>query len=193
MCTRYFSTAFMTARIRRMREGNISSLSTLAEGGVPHPADGGIPHPRSGWGYPIPRSGWGVPHSQIWMRGTLSQVWMRVPRVLWDTPIQVRSKVRMRGYSGYPHHWDWRGTPCPGLDGWGTPCLDWMGTPPSFELDGVPPCPHQKTEQHSTHLLHGGRYASCVQEGGLSCQQMLSKSCNTPNCRHEICILQAFT
>ena len=34
--------AFFTARIRRMREGNSFSLSTLVGGGVPHP--------RSGWG-----------------------------------------------------------------------------------------------------------------------------------------------
>ena len=32
---------------------------------------------------------------------------------------------------------------------------------------GYPPPP--KTEQQSEHLLHGGRYASCVHAGGLSC------------------------
>ena len=35
------------------------------------------------------------------------------------------------------------------------------GTPPPW-LDGVPP-------HHSEHLLRGGRYASCVHAGGLSC------------------------
>ena len=61
-----------TARIRRMGEGNIFSLSTLAGRGVPHPRSrwgGGVPHPRSGWwGYPVPGLGWGG--------GTPSQVWM---------------------------------------------------------------------------------------------------------------------
>ena len=41
---------FVTARIRRMREGNIFSLFTLVGGG-------GVPHPRSGWGLPHPAEG----------------------------------------------------------------------------------------------------------------------------------------
>ena len=54
----------ITARIRRMGEGNIFSLSTLA-------GRGGVPCPRSvgGWGVPHPRSWWGGTPSQIWMVG----------------------------------------------------------------------------------------------------------------------------
>ena len=61
------------------------------------------------------------------------------------------------------------GVPQPGFDGGWYPSQAWMvggtcGTPwPG--LDGVPP-PHHK---HSEHLLRGGRYASCVHAGGLSC------------------------
>ena len=110
------STTFFTARIRslpkrRMGEGNIFSLSTLAGRGVPRPRSrwGGLPHLRSGWGYPVPglgggaggypisglgkgvphlRSGWGVPHprSGWWgvTQGTPNQVWI------------------VGGYLGYP-------------------------------------------------------------------------------------------
>ena len=35
---------------------------------------------------------------------------------------------------------------------------------------GYPPC--QETDQHSKHLLCGGRYASCVHAGGLSCSKL---------------------
>ena len=62
-----------TARIRKMTEGNIFSLFTLAgEGGTPHPADwGGVyPHPRSGWWVPHPADGGDrVPPSQVRMGG----------------------------------------------------------------------------------------------------------------------------
>ena len=68
-----------TARIRRMREGNIFSLFTLVGGGnpisgpdggggVPHPADGGT-HPKSGRGYPILLTG-RLPPSKIRTGGT---------------------------------------------------------------------------------------------------------------------------
>ena len=69
------------------------------------------------------------------------------------------------------------GVPHP-RSGWGVPGVPlssqvWMvggtqGNPPTPGLDGVPhPHPHW-TEQHSEHLLLGGRYASCVHAGGLS-------------------------
>ena len=51
-------------------------------------------------------------------------------------------------------------TPHPGLGG-GPP-----GVPPPRQggpARGTPP------DQHSVYLLHGGRYASCVHAGGLSC------------------------
>ena len=67
------------------------------------------------------------------------------------------------------------GTPLPsGLDG-GTPPpvrTGWGYPPPPSELDeGIPPPTHpcQETEQQSQYLLRGGRYASCVHAGGLSC------------------------
>ena len=45
--------------------------------------------------------------------------------------------------------------------------------PPCPGLDGVtPPPPCQEKDQHSEHLLHGGRCASCVNAGGLSCLKL---------------------
>ena len=55
---------FVTSRIRRMREGNIFSLSTLVCGG-----GGGTPSQVCGWGV---LQTWGVPHLG---GGILSQVW----------------------------------------------------------------------------------------------------------------------
>ena len=77
-----FYQRIFTARIRRMREGNIFSLLTLAGGGIPHSrsrqgvphlADCGVPHSRSRMGgvgvlhpvldrgYPIPGPDRGYP------------------------------------------------------------------------------------------------------------------------------------
>ena len=86
----------------------------------------------------------GVHHSQVWMGGTPT------------------SRSGQGGYLGY-HPW-------PGLDGV-SPSQDWMGLPPPQPgLDGVTPPPLcWETEQHSEHLLRGGRYASCVHAGRLSC------------------------
>ena len=50
---------------------------------------------------------------------------------------------------GYPPAQDWMGVPPPIMTGWGTPPLG--------------------RQQHSKHLLRGGRYASFVHTGGLSC------------------------
>ena len=60
------------------------------------------------------------------------------------------------------------GVPRPGLDGGGVPRvppqpgLDGGGVPPHHDWMGYPP-------HHSEHWLRGGRYASCVHAGGLSC------------------------
>ena len=105
----------------------------------------------SKWGYPIQLTGRGVPH----------------PRSRW----------------GVPHPADW-GYPTPGQDG-GYPIQLTGGTPsqvqgvPHLADGGVPPSrpgigyhpspPRHETKQHSEHLLCGGRYASCVQAGRLSC------------------------
>ena len=133
----------ITARIRRMREGNSFTLSTprLGEGGTPFPGPGRgagvLPHPGQ-----IPgRVGVGG-------RGRAG-----VP------PIQIRSQV---GGWGYPH---------PGqIPGWGT---GWggIGYPPIQvrSQDGGGGGRGPLPEQHSVYLLRGGRYASCVHAGGLSC------------------------
>ena len=91
----------VTARIRRMTESNVFTLSTISGGGVPH-------HRSVGGGYPIPGlDGEGYP-SQIWMVG--------VPQPGLDG----------RGYLGYPprpgldggeHTWGTPPPPPPILDG----------------------------------------------------------------------------
>ena len=95
-----------------------------------------------GGGYPV----------QVWMvGGNPGQGWMggATPSQVWGgTPAKS-------GWWGVPHpRSGWWGVP-PTMTGWGTsPHHDWMGYPP---------------KQHSEHLLCGGRYASCVHVGGLSC------------------------
>ena len=143
-----------TAHIQRMREGNIFSLSTLAEGGgypVPGP-DGGVPYPRSRWGYPIPGLDRGVPHSRSRWEGypipgpdggTPSQVWMGVsdPRSRWGYPIpgldrgvpHPRSEqggTPSQVHMGVPHPRSGQGYPIPDPDR-GTPSKVWMGGTPS--------------------------------------------------------------
>ena len=127
--------------------------------GVPHSQDwtGRFPHPRSVWGTPHPgqvpgqdrglpwgtpphRTGLGCPHPGL---DGVPLCWDWMDGVHTPPPIQVRSGSR----SGWGVAWD---------------------TPPCPELDGVSP-PNRKTEQHSEHLLRGGRYASCVYSEGLSC------------------------
>ena len=163
------------------------------DGGVPHPVlDGGIPHSRSG-GVPHPRSGRGGTPSSFGWGGTPSQVWTGgypIPGLeeggTQGTP-PARSKIRMRGVPRVPPIQDWMGYPPSQVQdqdggvpptsktGWGTPSpparskIRTGGTPPRPRLDGVPPPTHQESEQHSEYSLHGGRYASCVHAGGLSC------------------------
>ena len=155
---------FITARIRRMGEGNVFSLSTFGGGGYPYPImlcnifqnamgqPGGVPHQVQPGGYPgrgggtlaggVPCLG-GVP----WLGGTLA-----------------------RG-----------GTLAGGVPWWGVPCLGGVPWPGGTLARGVPwlgglPClggyPGQggtQLGQHREYLLHGGQYASCVHAGGLSC------------------------
>ena len=79
-----------------------------------------------------------------------------------------------------------QGTPWPDLDGGGypipgvggTPTLGWGVPQPGLDSGGGYlgyPLTHQ-TEQHSEHLLRGGRYASCVHAGGLSCSSFYFSS-----------------
>ena len=106
-----------TACIRRMGEGNIFSLFTLAgRRGYPVPClrvGGGnpsqvwvgvpcirfgwwmVPHPRSGWGVPHPKSGQGPPH----------------PRSEWGYYGYPLARSGWWGVLRYPH--DWMGYPPP--------------------------------------------------------------------------------
>ena len=148
----------ITARIRRMGEGNIFSLFTLAGrggtpsqtwDGVPCPRSGGVPHPRSGWGgypvpglggrypapglgwggYPVPGLGWGVPCPKSGLGGTLSQVWVgEVP-------------CPKSGLGGTPSQVWLGGVPHP-RSGWGdTLSQVWVGGIPHHEWMGYPPPP----------------------------------------------------
>ena len=114
--------------------------------GVPHPGPGGrggTPS-RSRWGGTPSRSRWGegVPH----------------PRSRWVVP---HPRSRQGGtHPGYPQ----QGAPTQGTPQQG-------GAHLGYPLAGGAPTqgsPLQQ-EQHSVYLLHGSRYASCVQAGGLSC------------------------
>ena len=139
---------------RRMREGNIFSLSTLSGGGTPSQV-------RMIVGVPCPRSGWGGTPSQIRTGGGI--------------PILLTGGYHHPADGGYPHSAD-GGGPHP-RSRWGYPGgppieTGWQYPPLHPDLDGLPPTPphphpHQETDQHSEYLLRGGRYASYA--GGLSC------------------------
>ena len=126
----------------------------------------GYPHPRLDGVLPISRMGY--PPVQTWDRGLPPiQDWMGyLPVQTWDG-----------GTLGYPHpKLDWvppsrpgTGVP-PSKTGWGTPVQTWDGgVAPHSKLDGIPPLPNQQSE----HLLRGGRCASCVHAGVLSCYKGL--------------------
>ena len=118
--------------IRRMKEGNIFSLSTLVCGG-------GVPHLRSGRGG-IPSQVWmGVPHSRSGQMVPPSHVWMWGYLDLHPGQVQCQEG----GYPAVSIHPD----KVPGQDGGEEgysrvpPVQDWMGYP------------HWETEQHSEYLL----------------------------------------
>ena len=137
-----------------MREGNIYTWKCLSV------------HFWGG-GYPVSGLRWGGTRSQVWWGGTWSQVG-GVPSLRSEggTPSQVQGLPHLRS-GGVPHlrsgeypisglggtPFQVRGVPH-FRSGWGVPHLG----------SGVPP-----TDQHSELLLCGGRYASCVHAGGLSC------------------------
>ena len=111
-------------------------------GGTPFPGGReGTPSQAGGRGYPLPRWGEGVPPSQVGGGGTHSQVGRGVPLP--------------RQGGGYPFPGRGRGYLLPR---WGE------GYPFPGRRSGYP-----LLEQHSVYLLRGGRYASCVHAGGLSC------------------------
>ena len=132
------------ARIRRMTDRNVFTLSTISGGGW-----GGTPSHRSvgGGGYPVPGLDGGGYPSQVWMveGGYPSQVWM------------VEGTPARSGWGGTPARsgW-WKGTPPPrpGLDGGRVPPPPparsgwWTGTPPLPHHDWMgyqPPPPHPPT------------------------------------------------
>ena len=141
----------------------------------------GNPLTRSGWGTPADL-GWGPPRPGM---GYPPQTWDGVPSSPWTwdgIPPHNGEKTDIPKYKyylpsyypglagGVPHPRFGRGYPGYPLtrSGWGTPPdLGW-GPPgpgmgyPSRPGMGYPP-------QHSEHLIRGGRYASCVHAGGLSC------------------------
>ena len=101
------------------------------------------PHPRSRWGVPHPRSrGYPIP-------GPGGGV--PIPGPGGGYPILL-----MGGKPPPPQSRLDGVLPSPGLDGLPPPPIqDWMGTPSG--------------DQHSEHLLYGGRCASCIHAGGHSC------------------------
>ena len=140
---------------------NISQNAMGQLGGYPaRSSRGGYP----GGGYPV----WGVPclgGYPVWgvpcPGGTLAQ-----------------GGTLARGAGGVP----WQGgtlvggVPCPGGVPW--PGVPWLGGYPAQGgtlargypvWGGTLPRGGTQLGQHREYLLHGGRYASCVHAGGLSC------------------------
>ena len=166
-------------------------MEVPSQQGVPpfflYPFPGPDRNPRSRWGYLI-LSDRGYPHPS-WWGGTPSQVQIEgtpFPGLDGRTLSQVQT-------GGTPPPALGRGTPTltleeipsqpppPPTQTWegGTPTLTWEGSTPQPGPGKVPPPPPQswpgtctgrvpQLEQHSMYLLHGGRYPSCVQAGGLS-------------------------
>ena len=159
--------AFLPPVFRRNGEGNVftgvcpftfAGLSPSRRGvsflRAPILSEGGTPSQVLMGGYPLPRSGWGGGggYPPVQMGG--------VP------PSQVRMGIippMSRPGKGVPP------PPCPDLGRWYIPVQTWEGGTPSpiqvRSQDGGYPQP----EQHSVYLLRGGRCASCVYSGGLSC------------------------
>ena len=67
------------------------------------------------------------------------------------------------GQGGYPVRYPPRGGTWPGTPPGGS------GYPPGGVPDRVPPGGGTQVGQQKEYSLHGGRYASCVHAGGLSC------------------------
>ena len=139
---------FFTARVRSTREGNIYTWECLSV------------HNCGGGGYPVLGLGEGGTPSQVWWQGGypipgLVGGYPLPPDLRWGTPLDL-------GW-GTPKTWD--GVPPQDLE-WGTP-QTWDLVPPLDLGLGTPPRPG--TGYPPEHLIRGGRYASCVHAGGLSC------------------------
>ena len=114
----------------------------------------------SGGGYHVVSLGRGGTPSHVWLGGY---------------PISGPGGYPISGLGEYPIPGP-RGYPIPGPGvphprSWGVPHPRFGGTPSQVRGEGVPQVP-PRTDQHSEHLLRGGRYASCVHAGGLSCLLM---------------------
>ena len=121
------------------------NLARSRQGGYPGPGPEGYP------GQVPPMPGMGYPPSHPDLDG------YTLARSRWGYPGQVPPEPEM----GYPPVWTWDGAfPLSG-PGMGYPHLDldlgW-GTPPHLQLG-----------QQKEYSLRGGRYASCIHTGGLSC------------------------
>ena len=138
-----------------MGEGTVFSLFVSPHlGGYPSQVWGeGVPHPSSGWGdtQGTPRPGQdGVPPGPGMGYHPPEPGTGYPPDQGWGIPLDL-------GW-GTPQTWD-RVPPGPVPPGQGIPSRPGMGYP-------HPPPPELG---HNEHLLRGGRYASCVHAGGLSC------------------------
>ena len=96
--------SFITARVRRMGEGNIFSLCVSS-----HLDGGGGPHPPTGWGwYPNPRSGWrGTPNRKsiactCYMAGGMPLAFMQDDFLVHVIFIREHTKPNVRRQGGYP-------------------------------------------------------------------------------------------
>ena len=105
--------------------------------------------------------GGGSTPSQVWRGGYPSQVWMGgypIPGLDRGVPHAGVPPIQVPGQDGVP------GVPPPNTKMGYPPSAGWDTPPPPGQDRGVP-----QLEQHGVYLLRGGRYASHVHAGGLSC------------------------
>ena len=135
-----------------------TSIPGLDEGVPPYHVRVGYPHLRSGQGgYPSLVSMRVVP---CWQDGVPPISRMAIPPC-WQDGVPPSA-----GW-GYPPSAEWRIPPLAGWVDGGTPLLTgWQYLAIQVRTGGTP---NRNTIR--LYLLHGGRYASCVHAGGLSCYQ----------------------
>ena len=121
-------------------KGGYPARSSCRVGGYPARSRRGVPCLG---GYPaggVPC--WGVPYLGIPPQGTLS----RVPPGQGNPPRAGYPPGRVAPLAGHPPSWTWQGT-----------------SPSQVRMGGT------QLGQQKEYSLYGGRYASCVHAGGLSC------------------------
>ena len=140
--------------------------------------------PTIGWRYLPWLGGGGVPTLGIPTLGGGGYLDHGVPTLAWGIPTLIGDNYLCQG--GVP---PLAGREVPTLTRRGTypgpsplpthPTPAKVGTPPPSPAKvGIPPSkvstiPSWKTDQHSEYLLLGGRYASYVHAGGLSCSKII--------------------